>query len=148
MNKSVINFLKINERLCVLWIKRRFKNYSLINAHAPSNKASGEDKDAFYNNLNKVYNDCPRYDIKLILADPNAKIGKEKCFKPMISGFSLHDETNENGLRLIDFATEKGMVVIKARFFSTNQPTMPHGSPLTEEPSIRLTIVWLMKDIS
>jgi hypothetical protein len=36
-NHLVINFTPINERLCVIRIKGRFFNYSLINIHAPTN---------------------------------------------------------------------------------------------------------------
>jgi exonuclease III len=35
-NHMVINFTPINERLCVIRIKGRFFNYSLINIHAPT----------------------------------------------------------------------------------------------------------------
>ena len=46
----------------------------------------------------------------------NAKVDREECFRPTIGKYSLHEETNENGLRLIDFAAEKGLVV-KSTFF-------------------------------
>jgi len=115
-NHLVLNFLPIDERLCVIRIKGRFKNYSLINAHALTNDALDEEKDAFYEKLSKAYNDCPRFDIKIVLGDMNAKVGREEVFRPTIGKWSLHAETNENGLRLIDFATEKGMVV-KGTFF-------------------------------
>ena len=115
-NHLVLNFFPIDERLCVIRIKGRFKNYSLINAHALTNDALDEEKDAFYEKLSKAYNDCPRFDIKIVLGDMNAKVGREEVFRPTIGKWSLHAETNENGLRLIDFATEKGMVV-KGTFF-------------------------------
>jgi len=46
----------------------------------------------------------------------NAKVGREEAFRPTIGKWSLHEETNENGLRLIDFAAQQGMVV-KGTFF-------------------------------
>jgi len=72
-NHLVLNFLPIDERLCVIRIKGRFKNYSLINAHALTNDALDEEKDAFYEKLSKAYNDCPRFDIKIVLGDMNPK---------------------------------------------------------------------------
>ena len=116
-NKMVLNFIPIDERLCVLRIKGRFKNYSLINAHAPTNESSDDAKEEFYEKLSKAYDDCPSYDVKIILGDMNAKVGREEIFRPTIGKCSLHKETNENGLRLIDFSTEKGMVV-KSTFFA------------------------------
>ena len=115
-NHLVLNFLPIDERVCILRIKGRFKNYSLINAHALTNEAPDEEKEAFYEKISRVYDNCPRHDIKLILGDMNAKVGREEIFRPTIGKWSLHEETNENGLRLIDFAAEKGMV-IKGTFF-------------------------------
>ena len=115
-NHLVLNFQPIDERMCILRIKGRFKNYSLINAHAMTNDSPDEEKEAFYEKLSRAYDNCPRYDIKIILGDMNAKVGREEIFKPTIGKWSLHEETNENGQRLIDFAAEKGMV-IKGTFF-------------------------------
>jgi hypothetical protein len=47
-NHMVIIFTPINERLCVIRIKGRFFNYSLINIHAPTNDSEEEAKDQFY----------------------------------------------------------------------------------------------------
>jgi hypothetical protein len=47
-NHMVKNFIPINERLCVIRIKGRFFNYSLINIHAPTNDSEEEAKDQFY----------------------------------------------------------------------------------------------------
>ena len=68
-NHLVLNFLPINERLCVLRLKGRFKNYSLINAHAPTNDSTDDVKDLFYEGLVKAYNDCPQHDVKILLGD-------------------------------------------------------------------------------
>ena len=125
-NHLTLNFIPIDERLCVLRLKGRFKNYSLINAHAPTNESSDDDKEAFYEKLSKAYNDCPRHDIKIILGDMNAKVGREEAFRPTIGKWSLHEETNENGLRLIDFATEKGMVISASiRLLGNHQMAIP-----------------------
>jgi hypothetical protein len=54
-NHMVINFTPINERLCVIRIKGRFFNYSLINIHAPTNDSEEEAKDQFYEQLERAY---------------------------------------------------------------------------------------------
>jgi hypothetical protein len=41
-NHMVKNFTPINERLCIIRIKGRFFNYSLINIHAPTNDSEEE----------------------------------------------------------------------------------------------------------
>ena len=50
----VLDFKKLDERICVLRIKGRFKNYSLINAHAPINDSENEVKDDFYELLSNT----------------------------------------------------------------------------------------------
>jgi len=107
----VLNFRMVNERLCVLRIKGRFKNYSLVNVHAPHNESSEEDKDEYYELLANIYDELPAHDIKIVLGDFNAKVGKEEVFRPTIGRYSLHDETNENGQRMIYFAAERNLVV-------------------------------------
>lgn len=112
----VLDFRKVDERLCVLRIKGRFKNYSLINAHAPHNKALDADKDAYYEKLGQIYDTCPKHDVKIVLGDFNAQVGKEEDYRPTIGKYSLHETSNDNGQRMIFFAAERGMVV-KSTFF-------------------------------
>jgi hypothetical protein len=50
-NHMVKNFTLINERLCVIRIKGRFFNYSLINIYAPTNDSEEEAEDQFYEQL-------------------------------------------------------------------------------------------------
>jgi hypothetical protein len=58
----VKNFTPINERLCVIRIKGRFLNYSLINIHAPTNESEEEANDQFYEQLERAYAACPSHD--------------------------------------------------------------------------------------
>jgi hypothetical protein len=114
--KHVVDWRPINERICVLRVKGKFFNYSIVNVHAPHNERPEDEKDAFYRQLDKVYEECPQNDIKIVIGDLNAQIGREKIFKPTIGGFSLHSESNENGVRLINFAASWNMV-ISSTFF-------------------------------
>ena len=112
----VIDWRPVNEKLCVLRVKGKFFNYSIINVHAPHNERPDEEKDKFYRQLEKAYEESPRNDIKIVIGDLNAQIGKEKIFKPTVGDFSLHRESNENGVRLINFAAAYNMV-ISSTFF-------------------------------
>jgi hypothetical protein len=53
-NHMVENFTPINERLCVIIIKGRFFNYSLVNIHAPTKYSEEEAKDQFYGQLGQA----------------------------------------------------------------------------------------------
>jgi hypothetical protein len=43
--------------------------------------------------------------MKILLGDFNAKVGRENIFKPTIGNESLHQDSNNNGVRIINFAT-------------------------------------------
>ena len=45
--------------------------------------------------------------MKILLRDFNAKVGRENIFKPTIGKESLHQDNNDNGVRLVNFATSK-----------------------------------------
>jgi len=45
--------------------------------------------------------------MKIPLGDFNAKVGRENIFKPTIGKESLHQESNDNGVRIVIFATQK-----------------------------------------
>jgi hypothetical protein len=49
--------------------------------------------------------------MKILLGDFNAKVGREDIFKPTIGNESLHEITNDNGVRVVNFATSKSLTV-------------------------------------
>jgi hypothetical protein len=49
--------------------------------------------------------------MKILLGDFNAKVGREDIFKPKIGNDSLHEINNNNGVRVVNFATSKNLVV-------------------------------------
>ena len=57
-----------------------------------------------------------KYHMKMLLGDFNAKVGREIISKPTIGQESLHQDNNDNGVRLVNFATSKNLVV-KSRMF-------------------------------
>jgi hypothetical protein len=45
--------------------------------------------------------------MKILLGDFSAKVGKQKFFKSTIENESLHQDSNGNGVRVINYATSK-----------------------------------------
>ena len=45
--------------------------------------------------------------MKILLGDFNAKFGREDIFKPTIRNENLHQDSNDNGVRIVNFATSK-----------------------------------------
>jgi hypothetical protein len=54
--------------------------------------------------------------MKILLGDFNAKVSRENIFKPTIGNESLHEISNENGVRVVNFATSKNLVARSTMF--------------------------------
>jgi hypothetical protein len=50
------------------------------------------------------------------LGDFNAKFGREDNFKPIIGNESLHEISNDNGVRVVNFSTSKNLIVKSTMF--------------------------------
>jgi hypothetical protein len=68
-------------------------------------------KDVFYGVPERTSDDLPTYDVKIVMGDLNAKIGREDMFKPTIDKHSKYGITNGNDMRVKDFAMRRGMSV-------------------------------------
>ena len=87
-----------------------------INVHSPTEDKDDKVKDKFYNEFEGVFNKLSRYYMKIVLGDFNAKVGCEDIFRPTLGKYSLHNESNDNEVRLISFATSKNLVVKSTMF--------------------------------
>ena len=54
--------------------------------------------------------------MKILLGDLKAKVGSENIFKPTIGNDSLHQDSNDNGVRIVNFPTSKSLVVKSTMF--------------------------------
>lgn len=108
---KIVRFQPISDRLCYIELKCKWYNMFLINCYAPTEDKSDDIKNKFYEDLDLL---CDKP--KIILGDFNTKIGKENIYKPTIGSESLHEITNDNGNKLITFATAKNMVISNTYF--------------------------------
>jgi hypothetical protein len=56
-------------------------------------------KDNFCEELERVFDKFPKYHTEILLGDFNATVGREDIFKPTIGNESLHEISNDNGVR-------------------------------------------------
>ena len=74
----------VSDRLSYRVLRGRWINIIVVNVHAPSEEKSDESKDSFYEELEQVFDHFPKYHMKMLLRDFNAKVGRENIFKPTI----------------------------------------------------------------
>jgi len=63
----------VSDRLLYIGLRGRWLHIILVNVHAPSEEKSEELKDCFYEELEEVFDQFPKYHMKILLGDFNAK---------------------------------------------------------------------------
>jgi hypothetical protein len=79
--------------------------------YSPIEDKDDDIKDSFYEELEQVFDQFPRYHIKILLGNFNVKVGREDIFKLIIGNESLHEASNDNRVRVVNFATSKNLFV-------------------------------------
>jgi hypothetical protein len=66
--------------------------------------------DRLHDELEQVFDKFPMYHIKILLGDFNAKVGREDILKSTIGNESLHEISNDNGVRVANLATSRNLL--------------------------------------
>ncbi|PSN36170.1 hypothetical protein C0J52_24216 [Blattella germanica] len=113
---SAIRDIKfINVRISYIILKSKRHDFIKVNVYGPSEASDDMIKDEFYEELEYVFDRLSRY-MKIVLGDFNPKVEREDIFRPTIGIFSLHENSNDNGVRLVTFATSKNLIVKRTIF--------------------------------
>ena len=54
--------------------------------------------------------------MKILLRNFNAKVERDNIFKPTVGKESLHQDSNDNVVRIVNFATSKNLFVKSTMF--------------------------------
>jgi hypothetical protein len=88
--------------------------------HVPTEDKDDDIKDRFYKELEQAFDQFCRYNMKILIGDFNAKVGREgvreDIFKPIIGNESLHEASNDKGVRVVNFGTSKNLIVKSTTF--------------------------------
>jgi exonuclease III len=106
----------VNNRISYINLNGRWCDIIVLNVHVPTENKDDDIKDNFCEELEQVFEEFPRYHMKILLGDFNAKVGREDIFKPIIGNENLHEASNDNGVRLVNFATSKNLIVKSTTF--------------------------------
>jgi Reverse transcriptase (RNA-dependent DNA polymerase) len=132
VHKSVLKSIKevtpVNNRLMTMRIQCANKKYTMINVHAPTNvdnKKNPIETEKFWEKLENVMAKVPKDDIKILLGDFNAQIGREKFYKKTVGNYPAHKFTNKNGTRLIALCQQNNLKIMSTslRKFPRKQKT-------------------------
>ena len=115
VHHRIISAVKIEEfvsdRMSNVFLRGCWCNIIVLNVHAPNKEKTDDSKDRFYEVLQQVFfYHFLKYCMKIMLGNFNAKVGRENISKLTIGNESLPKDSNNIGVRLVNFATSKNLV--------------------------------------
>jgi hypothetical protein len=132
IHKRIISAVRrvefVSDSMSYIILRGRWCSIIVLNVRAPC-----EDKgDSFCEQLGRVFDQSPMYDMKILLGDFIVKVGRENIFKLTNGNESLHEISNDNGVRVVNFSMSKNLVV-KGTMFSHHKihkytSTSPEGN--------------------
>jgi hypothetical protein len=137
VHKRIVSAVKrvefVNDRISYIIVRGRRLHIIVLNVHAPTEDKIDDVKDSFYKELESIFNKFHKYLMKILLGDFHVKVGREDIFKATIGNESLHKISNDNGFRVVNFATSNNLIV-KCTMFSHHNIqkyiwTSPDGKP-------------------
>jgi len=116
-------------------LRGRWGDIIVVNVHTPSEEKSDESKHSFYEELEQVFEHFPKYHMKILLGEFNAKVERENIFKLTIGEESPHQDSNDNGVRIVNFATSQNLLVKSTMFPHWNIHKYTWNSPDGKVPN-------------
>ena len=101
----------VSSRLITIRLRAVPFNITIVQAHAPTSDYNDNEIEEFYDQPQNIIYQTPK-DILVVQGDWNAKAGKDACENWQdICGPFCNDDTNERGLRLLEFASFNDLVL-------------------------------------
>jgi hypothetical protein len=97
----------VSDRMSYTTLRGRWCHIIVLNIHASTDNEIDDLKDSFYEELERVLDTFPKYRMQILLGEFNVKVGRGYIFKPTVGNKSLHEISNVNGIRVLNFATSK-----------------------------------------
>ena len=121
--KCLIENKGYNDRLLFARFRSKFVNISVIVAYVPTNSATTEEKDTFYNTLDDILTKTPSHDLKIVIGDFNAQVGDDQkgIYQREMgrNGLKICTKSQvcpDNGNRLIEMWTKHSLVIGGTKF--------------------------------
>jgi hypothetical protein len=124
----------VQDFLCIRDSYQQLRGLNLLvigslNIYAPTEDKTDDVRNSFYEDFEHVFDKCPKYHIKIMVGDFNAKVGREDIFIQTIWNESLHEISSDNGVRLVNSVTSKNLRVKSTMFQHRNIHKYTRMSP-------------------
>jgi hypothetical protein len=86
VRKRIISAVKrvefVSDRMPYIILRGPWCHIIVLNVHAPTEDKTDDVKDSFYEELERVFDKFPKYRMKILFGDFNAKVVRRAIFKP------------------------------------------------------------------
>ena len=96
VSNRMMSYIVLRGRWCIIVV---------LNVLAPSEEKRYITKGSFYKELELVFDHFPKKHMNIPLGDFNEKLGRHCIVKPTIWKEGIHQDCNDNGVRIVNFAT-------------------------------------------
>ena len=135
---TVIECRPVCSRFITIRLRAVPFNITIEQAHAPTSDYDDNEIEYFYDQPQNVIDQTPKKDILVVQGDLNAKVGKDACGNwQSICGPFCSDDTNERGLRHLEFATFNDLLLANI-LFVTKPPEDGPGIAQMDNTTTRL----------
>ena len=114
MPNPVEGLLEASSRFNTIRLRAAPFNIPIVQVYAPTSDYDDNEIEEFYDQLQSIIEQTPKKRILVVQGDWNTKVSKNACGNWQdICGPFCNDDTNERGLRLLEFATFNDLVLAK-----------------------------------
>ncbi|CAG4943626.1 unnamed protein product [Colias eurytheme] len=127
--KSLLDWKPISDRILTARFNTKVRKLTIVQCYAPTNLASEENKDDFYNALETTFKNIRRKDIVIVLGDLNAKVGPNNTNCERHMGRHGMGTLNENGQRFLEFCQNNDLTIGGTLFIHRDHHKYTWNSP-------------------
>ena len=113
---ALLGYKPVNARMIVARFSGQPFNISVIQVYAPTTDSTEEEIEQFYENLDDCLKQIPKKDVRVIMGDWNAKIGKDNTGWERVMLKNGYGDRNERGERLLEFALRQDLLICNTKF--------------------------------
>jgi hypothetical protein len=119
VHKRIISAVKrlefVIDRTSYIILRGVWCDIIVLKVQVPIEDKTDDIKDRFYEELDHVFVIFPKNNIKVLLGDFIAKVGREDIFKRILNE-SLHESNIKNGFGIVNFAMSSNLTVNRTMF--------------------------------
>jgi len=111
LDNTLLEWKPVGERLMKVRFNSKYTELTIVACYAPTEQADDEEKDIFYDQLQKLIQEVPAHDMLIVIGDMNARVGNNNTGRERYIGPHGCGSINNNGERLCHLCEENLLVV-------------------------------------